>query len=207
MFKYLHWKIDQNTNWENALLQCEHCCSQILPQANTLYIISLPQCHLLHILQHKWETGTRRTNDSCFCSVAESCELWRDSAEEWAEFRSGGHRCQTVLAERLNRDRGDKSSGQVATLAQKVNVQFARPSGHKWAIDSRPETRQMPAILKQMDYCRSKHSHLSEQRDTHPPSSSVLLRREEIWCFLWGSYQISSLFLMGDVRNPSYEAK
>lgn len=62
-------------------------------------------------------------------------------------------------------------------LHKRLTYSFASPSGHKQAKDRRSESRQMPAILKQRDYCRSQRCHLSKQWDTHPPSSSVLLRR------------------------------
>lgn len=154
-----------------------YCHTQIHHTVHTQFA-SVP---LIIYLQHEWETGTRRTTDGC--KYASAVVAWPGRGvggvqKQWPSLSD------SVLAERLNTDRGDKSSGQVATLAQKVNVQFASPSGHKRAIDSRPESRQMPAILTQRDYCRSQRCHLSEQRDAHPPSSSVLLRHEEILCFL-----------------------
>lgn len=107
-----------------------------------------------------------------------------DPSEEWAEFSSSGHRCQTLFwLSGWTETGATRVQSRSPHWHKRLMYSFASPSGHKQAVDSRPESRQMPAILKQRDYCKSHRCHLSEQRDTCPPFSSVLLRHEEIWCF------------------------
>lgn len=146
-----------NIYTRKAKILRKHCCSQLLPCSTTPNTVSLPQCHLLYI----YKTSEKQAQEDSAMVVNMLQRRWVQ--QQWPSLSD------SVLAERLNGHRGGESSGQVATLPQKVNVQFASPSGHNRAIDSRPESRQMPAILKQRDYCKSQRCHLSEQRDARTP--------------------------------------
>lgn len=53
-----------------------------------------------------------------------------------------------VLAEWLNRDGATRVQSRSPHWHKRLMYSFASPSGHKRAVDSRPESRQMPAILK-----------------------------------------------------------
>lgn len=71
-------------------------------------------------------TGTRKTTDgykyaSAVYQSAASCGVTHQR-----NGRSSAAVSDSVLTEWLNRDRGDNSSEQVTTLAQKVNVQFCK---------------------------------------------------------------------------------
>lgn len=79
---------------------------------------------------------------------------------------------------------------------KRLMYSFASPSGHKRAVDSRPESRQMLAILKQRDYCKSHRCHLSEQQDTCPPFSYVLL---DCLMFSLIRYPLSSWQVMREI--------